>query len=491
MEQFSPFRPFSASSKAYSSPTDSFPLDSLPAPIAEYAAIVAENITVSPDMPAALSLAVLSAALQGKAKVRYSASYIQEINVYICIVADPAERKSPVFRAMTTPLNIYVTRYNTENERKIEDFAYTKSALENKRASAIAKGKSEDIKRINDEITALEPFYPMRVLVTDTTVEALADALAQNSERLAILSDEGGIFDIAAGQYSNGKANINLYLNAYDGERVIIDRKYGVTNLSRPLLTFGVMAQHQILNQIMENPIFRGRGFVQRFMLCQPPSCLGKAKITRSKARDAEFQKVQNVYNQLIYRLMELPIADENTYIEIDDSAAQLFEEFSNTLEINLGKGGECEDTRDFFGKYGGRILRIAGLLHLAEGNKMTVPISAPIMRNSVNIVRYFYNQAMSILNSEERDIRQAALLFEKMKLFSEKSSSADKRVSWRDIRQKMRNWTDTQTENALEVLIERGYIAELTPPKERYKGASKPSYILNPIALHNYKKGE
>ena len=41
-----------------------------------------------------------------------------------------------------------------------------------------------------------------RVLTQDVTPEKLADLMAQNDERMANFSDEGGLFDIMAGRYS-------------------------------------------------------------------------------------------------------------------------------------------------------------------------------------------------------------------------------------------------------------------------------------------------
>lgn len=458
-----------------------FPLDCLPPPIADYCEAVAENITVSRDMPAALSLAVMSAALQGKAKVRYKASYTEEINVYICIVAEPAERKSPVFRAITKPLNLYVSRYNSEKAEKISNYLYKKKALECKLARAVSRGKADEIEAINAEIVALEPFYPMRVLITDTTVEALADALSQNKERASIITDEGGIFDIAAGQYSDGSVNIDLYLKGYDGSTVSVERKSGTTSLSRPLITFGVMAQEQILNQILSNAVFRGRGFVQRFLFCAPESLLGTARMSRSDVQDAAYKKKQNAYNSLIYKLMGLPLADENTFIEIDDAAASIFEAFYNSVETNLRKGGKFEDNKDFYGKYASRALRIAGLLHLASGEKTTKPINAATMNNAVKIVDYFCGQADLILGAAQRECKQAVKLFEKMKNLAEKSTFENRKITLHQIKQKSRNFSENELENALAELEEHGYILELPPTKPANGGRLSRNFLVNP----------
>ena len=71
----------------------------------------------------------------------------------------------------------------------------------------------------------LQPVYPLTLNVTDTTPEALAAELVKNGEKIGILNDEGGIFDILSGLYSSGTANIDLFLKAYDGSPYNVIRR--------------------------------------------------------------------------------------------------------------------------------------------------------------------------------------------------------------------------------------------------------------------------
>jgi len=81
---------------------------------------------------------------------------------------------------------------------------------------------------------------------------------SKNGERLAILSDEGGFFDILA------------------GAPVRVDRKSGEPIfLTNPLLTIGLSPQPAVLSGLAEIPVFRGRGLLARFLFGLPPSNLG------------------------------------------------------------------------------------------------------------------------------------------------------------------------------------------------------------------------
>ena len=48
--------------------------------------------------------------------------------------------------------------------------------------------------------------------------------MAANNERMSILSDESGIFDILAGRYSNGVPNLDLFLQGHAGSPVKVNR---------------------------------------------------------------------------------------------------------------------------------------------------------------------------------------------------------------------------------------------------------------------------
>ena len=124
------------------------------------------------------------------------------------------------------------------------------------------------------------PITEMRLIANDCTAEAIASVMAVNNDKIAILSDEG-VFDIMAGLYSNGKANINIYLKSYDGFPILIDRKSsGSIKLHRPLITFGICCQPTVMTDFLEDKRFTGKGLAQRFLYCQPPSLCGKRTLS-------------------------------------------------------------------------------------------------------------------------------------------------------------------------------------------------------------------
>ena len=73
-----------------------------------------------------------------------------------------------------------------------------------------------------DEINV--PEIP-RIVADDATPEAATSLLAEQGGRLAIISAEGGIFDIIAGRYSGAIPNMDLWLKGHAGDPMRVDRK--------------------------------------------------------------------------------------------------------------------------------------------------------------------------------------------------------------------------------------------------------------------------
>ena len=119
-----------------------------------------------------------------------------------------------------------------------------------------------------------------RLVADDVTPEAAASLLAEQGGRLAIISAEGGIFDIIAGRYSGNVPNMDLWLKGHSGDPMKVDRKGRPPEyVRRPALTLGLMIQPAVLSAIAANRQFRGRGFLARILYAYPVSKVGHRAI--------------------------------------------------------------------------------------------------------------------------------------------------------------------------------------------------------------------
>jgi putative DNA primase/helicase len=105
---------------------------------------------------------------------------------------------------------------------------------------------------MNIENTTPEPLTVPRLFTDDTTPEKLANLLLVNQERMAVISDEGGTFEVLSGLYSNGKSNVNTYLKAHSGTPVRVDRQLGSVILDKPALSFGLAVHPDVISGLAE-----------------------------------------------------------------------------------------------------------------------------------------------------------------------------------------------------------------------------------------------
>lgn len=454
-----------------------FPIGALPQTIRDMVQFVAETTQVYPDMPAAVALAALSVCLQGKAKVYFSEHWAEELNLYILICAPPGERKSAVFSSMTKPITNYVADYNQEHLIDVQTYRNTRKQLECKLHRAIEKDEPMDtVKEIQQEINTLPPVDEMKLITTDVTAEALAAIMSDNNDTMGIMSPEGGIFDVISGMYSNSIINLNIFLSSYDGEPVKIDRKYGSVTLTHPLLTFGICAQPQVLNNVISNQQFIGKGLTQRFLFCLPDSMIGHRKLIQ----DINGTEVTKRYKELIYRLLNMP-SNPDQCIELSCKATDLFTAYAEKIEYQMSENEALADYREFFSKLPGKTLRIAGLLHLCEHSPSEC-ISGETMAAAIEISKYYGQHYLKMMCAESYNDTPQLVLYKMIALALKNGVST---ISFRDIKRSVRKLTDEQVKDALEVLTAHKYVSYV-PPEHNSGNRRKESYTLNPILLEN-----
>ena len=451
-----------------------FPVDCLPPVLRDYVNFVSQTVQVYPDMPASLVLSVLSVCLQGKAKVRFSPFWAENINLYVMIAAPPGERKSSVFCLLTSPVNEYVSEYNTQHLSEICEYRNKKRVLEIKLRNAVEGAESQDIiNSCQDDLNSLDPCRELKLITTDTTPEALAAAMADNNGKMGILSPEGGIFDVLSGMYSGNTANLNILLSGYDGEAVRIERKYGSVYLPGPLLTFGICTQPKVLNSVITNPQFIGKGLTQRFLFCMPESMIGRRELIEDYIG---YDKISKSYHDLIFRLLEFP-NNASREIELTVGAADTIKDFSRKLEIQMQDKAVLSDYTEFFGKLPGKALRIAGLLHIAEKG-LSDCIGMETMNAAVEIASYFGKHYLKIMCADNYDDTPKQLLD---RILAKADRESINVISLRDVKRSHRTLTEEQVTDALDILTARNYLTMIPPNRA---GRKKESYAINPSLL-------
>ena len=465
-----------------------FPVDTLPPVIAAYVREVAKTLQIPADMAASCTLGVLSTCLQKKFEVKINSTWKEPINLYILIVAEPSEKKSPCIKLMSSPIAEYEEAWNSEHAAAIRGSQEMKLALEvsvENIRKEVAKGRAtqDELQEAVNRELAFTPQKELRLYLDDVTPEKLVSEIADNGGACAIISSEGGVFDNFAGRYS-GSANIDVLLKAYSGDTIKKDRATKRNErIFSPALTILDMMQPNALAGIMTNKIFRERGLTARILYCIPKSLVGY----RDSDPETVREETKEAYEKLVISLLSEEHGKTET-ITLSEEAEK--ERIAFDRELERKQRDEYIDFRDWIGKIVGTTIRIAALLYLASeerpaGNESTEPqnyeISGEFMRKAILIARYYIQHMIMAyrnagMETMTRNCRKALAALVR-------NNCAEFTV--RDLMRYCKFKTAALAQAVVDHLEDLGYVKPQNP--EPYRKPGRPSgskYTLNPALL-------
>lgn len=254
----------------------------------------------------------------------------------------------------------------------------------------------------------------MQLYVDDITTEKLVSVISANHGRAALISSEGGIFDTLAGIYTKN-VNIDVMLKGYSGDPIRVDRIGRESEcVMDPALTVLLMAQPNVIADVLNNATFRGRGLTARFLYCMPISFVGSRRFQSKPVTDEVYHR----YERLVINLLEDEYPKKPEIITLSDDAEKMLTAFAEEIEPKLVT--DYAELADWAGKLVGNTLRLSGLLCRASSYRshefLDAPepliVEGPTMENAILLGRYFLNHAQaaySVLPEDAAFKRRAA----------------------------------------------------------------------------------
>ena len=379
-----------------------FPVDVLPGWVAAQVRAVAEFTQTPPDLAGCIALAALSTAAGGRVVVEPRPGWHEPVNLYTVVALSPGSRKSAVFAAMTAPLlaaerELLARARPLIVQAELEKQVSTRLA---ERAAAAAANASEAVRvdafaeasgaALNAAAVTV-PVLP-RLVADDITPEAAASLLAEQGGRLAVLSAEGGIFATMAGRYSSGTPNLEVFLKGHARDLLRVDRKgRPAEHVEHPALTLGLAVQPEVLTQLAAMPGFRGRGLLARILFSLPENTVGRRRI----GPDPVPAEVAQAYaTRLCALVLALAAADEPIVLTPTPGAARAVLGLEAAIEPRLGRGGDLAHITDWGAKLVGAVVRIAGLIHLAD--RRDGLLEGDIVDAAAHLGHYFLAHALA-----------------------------------------------------------------------------------------------
>jgi len=377
-----------------------FPLNALPSIGKDMVESVSRINEVDLGLTGSLYLAAISTSIAKKAII-YVSPHTETMNLYLCPILESGERKSSTLKRMIGPIYMY------------------------------------------------QETVPDTLIADDITTEALGKLMSENSERVAVISPEGGVFATIAGRYNDKKANLDLYLKAHCGDYWSTHRvSSGSRTMVNPVLTVCLCVQSDVIKEITRNVQFRGRGFLARIFFVHCKSMIGK----RVWQKEGLPKDIKDAYHNHIIDLLQIPLGEN--IIRLSKDAQDIFQNIYEETEKEI-----LYTVKDWSSKYPGGVARIAGMLHFAKyGTKgFCFDISGETMTEARMLGEYYQKHSLFVLENMTQDcleIEKAKKILEYLELHKPSSF-----IPSDVLRHKNCFKVKAQIESGLKILCERYYI--------------------------------
>jgi len=479
-----------------------FPVPALPLWLSDFVTAEAEQTQTPPDLAGMFALSACAAACAKRFEVQPKAGWREPLNLYTATVLSPGNRKSAVCSAVTRPLEEFERGERERVGPEVAQAQAEKRVLEARQRDAEKKAANagaaydyhallQDAKDLAAQAAAVSERGEYRLFTEDCTPERLTGLLADNEGRMAILSAEGDTFDIISGRYSE-KANMGVYLKSHNGETLIVDRvgRRG-ERVERPSLTIGMAVQPDVIRGLLAKPQLRGRGLLGRFLYSLPQDRLG---FRDTNPAPMPFEIAEG-YAQGMHYLLSLQ-ASPNTENEtgealphtlgLSDSSRVQFEAYERQIEADLRPGADMGDMTDWGGKLAGAVVRLAGILHLAEhahpAREMTYEVSGDAMAGAVALGFYLTAHARATFAEmgADADLDNARNVLAWIARNNQPRFS--QRDAYRALARRFKRSEDMAP--ALSLLCARNYLREIVPDAEGRKHNKGSEFDVNPVVF-------
>ena len=268
------------------------------------------------DLVALSLLGVLAIAVQRKAQAEPQPDWTEQLALWACPIGESGSRRSAVLARVAAPL----LRYEAERRAREQLAAdASESALrlakddlqraerdKSRAAEALTKaegtpsvsqaerealqkaldGQRERVTQRLQDVRKAEAALvkPPRLLIEDATVEAAATVLAEQGERLGIVSAEGDFFENLGARFGK-QVPVSFWAKTYTGDRHVVDRRGGggadgtrprTEVLERPCLSMVLSPQPVVLGELRDRrTLLLKKGIMARFVYAVPASRVG------------------------------------------------------------------------------------------------------------------------------------------------------------------------------------------------------------------------
>jgi len=397
-----------------------FPVEALPPACRSFVRELAEATGTDPSLGALAVLVAMAGAIGNTRRVRVKSDWIAPAVIWGAIIMESGGLKTVVLKHVLAPVF----------RRQAEAFkAHRAASDEYKRAVRVYKREMKELESSGREADApVEPIRPVpeRCVVSDATVEALADRLQDAPRGLLLARDELSGWLRSFNQYRSGRgADEAHWVEMYEAGSLLVDRKVGdKATIHVPHAAVSIIGgiQPDILRRALR-PEYHECGLAARLLMTMPPRRakrwveheLAAAAVKRLADVCARLWSLAPVLQDGESRPLDLPLSAD---------AKALFAAFVNQHgQEALALTG---DLAAAWAKLEGYVPRLALVLELAswaedpQGDGLgPAEVSAASVRAALQIIEWAKAETQRIYSmlgetEEEEEVREVVALIER-----------------------------------------------------------------------------
>jgi len=390
-------------------PLGQFPKDVLPASLQillNYVKVVSqapESLIVS------LIFSIMGLACQDLVIAQVHEKLQFQVTLYLIVIASSGDRKSFVFKLLTSSILELQEQLDKEYDEKLKKFngdvkiwRLKESAVDKEYREAIKNGSNTDV--LEKAIRLLQESKPVlpchiKLILNDVTTAAIKKQLGSGNESFAIMDDEAGrLFKM---DFLNETSVLN---SLWSGGRIVKERGVGAgVKIDDARLGLTLMVQPKIFYSFLSKngEMLRDNGFLARCLIVACESTQGtRLNSSALPLDDGELKW----FNERVATLLMQGVArrskgEKSTIIQLSKEALVYWNSMCCQLEGHLAAGEQLEAYRDYASKFPEQVIRLAAVIEVFL-NGSDSEVSLESMEAGYHIANWYFDHFIHLMSS-------------------------------------------------------------------------------------------
>jgi hypothetical protein len=447
---------------------------------------LAEQTQVHTDVPAVWMLAAFGAAAAKGIVVEVQRGDRHPTNLWTAMVMPSGGGKTPTLDEIRRPfdekqveLRAAARDARARRETELRVTRRRLRSLEKQAADAEDQEEREALlgkcATMQGAIFALERPAMPTLTTGDPTQASLTQLMGENDGKLLLVTDEGDQLFSRIG----GGEGIESMLQAHSGATIERTRagRHEIRVVA-PSLSLVIGIQPAPFARVMATRAYHDKGFLARMLFIVLDVKHGARKQLRGGVDDATRQD----YRNRIRRLLELSSASSITLYLASD-ALLVFSTFGARVDRDIALG-ELAEVQEWGNKLRGVAARLAGILHAADhalSDTIPTEVTAETMLRAIRIAEYFEAHALvaygdAIRSAQDESAKKVWRWIADARVPTFRHGEAVRSLNGR--------LTSGEVAEALDRLVDEGYLRAVSTPRATRGRPSKATYRVNPLLV-------